>query len=137
MALSAKGRNYISVAVSVLIAAMACGLFAKWNQNPLTRLHPAQGTDQMAKRKAKAKSSSVIDTSMLTDFFSSPTGRQLLADIVMAAAGAAAAALLASNRGTKAMGKAAMAEAQSAVLGVIMNAAQGTGGRKAIARRPR
>lgn len=91
----------------------------------------------MAKRKAKAKSSSVIDTSMLTDFFSSPTGRQLLADIVMAAASAAAAALLASNRGTKAMGKAAMAEAQSAVLGVIMNAAQGTGGRKAIARRPR
>ena len=89
----------------------------------------------MAKRKVKAPAksavSSLIDTSMLKDFFSSPMGRQLLADIVMAAAGVAAAALLASNRGGKAMGKAAMASAQTAVMGVIAHAAQSSlGGSK-------
>ena len=44
-----------------------------------------------------------------------------MADIVMAAAGVAAAALLASNRGGKAMGKAALLTAQNAVLNVVAN----------------
>lgn len=92
----------------------------------------------MAKRKTKAKPaspiSSIVDTKILKDFFASPTGRQLLADIVMAAAGAAAAALLASIRGSKAMGKAAMASAQTAVMGVIAHAAQSSLGARKIRR---
>ena len=74
------------------------------------------------KRKSKSKQSSLIDTSALKSFVDSPTGRQLMADIVLAAAGVAAAALLASNRGGKAMGKAAMLTAQNAVLNVVANA---------------
>ena len=92
----------------------------------------------MAKRKVKASAKSqgfsLPDTSILKDFFSSPMGRQLLADIVMAAAGAAAAALLASNRGGKAMGKAAIASAQTAVMGVIAHAAQNTLGKRRVTR---
>ena len=45
-----------------------------------------------------------------------------MADVVLAAAGVAAAALLASNRGGKAMGKAAMLTAQDAVMGIVANA---------------
>ena len=83
----------------------------------------------MAKKRKTAnktakKSSGLLDTSILTSFFESPAGRQLLADIVLAAAGAAAAALMASNRGKMAMGKAAMASAQSAVMEVVATAAQ-------------
>ena len=86
-------------------------------------------TKSKAKASTKSQSSSLLDTSMLKDFFSSPMGRQLVADIVMAAAGVAAAALLASNRGGKAMGKAAMASAQTAVMGVIAHAAESTLGK--------
>jgi hypothetical protein len=74
------------------------------------------------KRKTKSKQVSLIDSSALKSFVDSPTGRQLMADIVMAAAGVAAAALLASNRGGKAMGKAAMLTAQNAVMNVVANA---------------
>ena len=63
----------------------------------------------------------MIDSSTLKSFVDSPAGRQLMADIVMAAAGVAAAALLASNRGGKAMGKAALLTAQNAVLNVVAN----------------
>jgi uncharacterized membrane protein YebE (DUF533 family) len=77
------------------------------------------------KRKATTQSASMLDTTLLKSFFDSPMGRQLLADIVLAAAGAAAAALLASNKGRKAMGKAAMDSAQTAVMGVLATAAQG------------
>lgn len=77
------------------------------------------------KRKTKSKQVSLIDSSSLKSFVDSPTGRQLMADIVMAAAGVAAAALLASNRGGKAMGKAAMLTAQNAVMSVVANAMQG------------
>jgi hypothetical protein len=77
-------------------------------------------------RKPRSKAQSILDTSLIADFFQSPAGRQLLADIVMAAAGAAAAALLASNKGGKAMGKAAMTSAQSAVMGVLSNAILGS-----------
>jgi hypothetical protein len=73
------------------------------------------------KRKNKSKQVSLIDSSALKSFVDSPAGRQLMADIVMAAAGVAAAALLASNRGGKAMGKAAMLTAQNAVLNVVAN----------------
>jgi hypothetical protein len=48
-----------------------------------------------------------------------------MADMVMAAAGVAAAALLASNRGGKAMGKAAMGKAQEAVMGIVSSALTG------------
>jgi hypothetical protein len=82
------------------------------------------------KRKTKAKTNSMsvslLDPSSLKSFFNSPAGRQLMADIVMAAAGVAAAALLASNRGGKAMGKAAMGKAQEAVMGVISSAISGS-----------
>ena len=71
------------------------------------------------KRKSPATSVSLLDPASVKSFFNSPTGRQLMADIVMAAAGVAAAALLASNRGGKAMGKAAMGKAQEAVMGLI------------------
>jgi hypothetical protein len=76
------------------------------------------------KRKTTSKSRqvSLIDSSALKSFIDSPTGRQLMADVVMAAAGIAAAALLASNRGSKAMGKAAMLTAQNAVMGIVANA---------------
>jgi hypothetical protein len=77
------------------------------------------------KRKTKSKQVSLIDSSALKSFVDSPRGRQLMADIVMAAAGVAAAALLASNRGGKAMGKAAMLTAQNAVMSVVANAMQG------------
>ena len=77
------------------------------------------------KRKTKSKQVSLIDSSSLKSFVDSPRGRQLMADIVMAAAGVAAAALLASNRGGKAMGKAAMLTAQNAVMSVVANAMQG------------
>ncbi len=76
------------------------------------------------KRKVTSPSATLLDTTLLKSFFDSPMGRQLLADIVLAAAGAAAAALLASNKGRKAMGKAAMDSAQTAVMGVITTAAQ-------------
>lgn len=75
-----------------------------------------------SKSKSVSKSVSLIDTSALKSFVDSPTGRQLMADIVLAAAGVAAAALLASNRGGKAMGKAAMLTAQNAVMSVAANA---------------
>lgn len=78
------------------------------------------------KRKSPPQSQSLLDPSLITDFFHSPAGRQLLADIVMAAAGAAAAALLASNKGSKAMGKAAISSAQGAVMGVLSNAILGS-----------
>jgi hypothetical protein len=71
---------------------------------------------------SKSRQTSLIDSSALKSFIDSPTGRQLMADIVMAAAGVAAAALLASNRGGKAMGKAAMLTAQNAVMSVVANA---------------
>ena len=74
------------------------------------------------KRKIKSKQVSLIDSSTLKSFVDSPAGRQLMADIVMAAAGVAAAALLASNRGGKAMGKAAMLTAQNAILNVVASA---------------
>jgi len=73
------------------------------------------------KRKTKSKQVSLIDSSTLKSFVDSPAGRQLMADIVMAAAGVAAAALLASNRGGEAMGKAALLTAQNAVLNVVAN----------------
>ncbi|MET0445164.1 MAG: hypothetical protein ABWY35_07360 [Pseudorhodoplanes sp.] len=81
----------------------------------------------MAKKRktTKAMPVSLLDPSSLKTFFNSPAGRQLMADIVMAAAGVAAAALLASNRGGKAMGKAAMGKAQEAVMGVISSAISG------------
>jgi hypothetical protein len=66
------------------------------------------------KRKSVSSSVSLLDPSSKS-FFNTPAGRQLMADIVMAAAGIAAAALLVSNRGGKAMGKAATAQAQAAV----------------------
>jgi hypothetical protein len=75
-----------------------------------------------SKSKSKSSKASLIDTSGIKSFVDSPTGRQLMADIVLAAAGVAAAALLASNRGGKAMGKAAMATAQDAVMNVVSNA---------------
>lgn len=75
--------------------------------------------------KTKSRQTSLLDTSALKSFVDSPAGRQLMADIVMAAAGVAAAALLASNRGGKAMGKAAMLTAQNAVMNVVANAMQG------------
>jgi hypothetical protein len=88
------------------------------------------------KRKAKAStSSSLFDPSVLKDFFNSPSGRQLLADVVMAAAAAAAAALLASNKGKKAMGKAAMQSVQTAVLGVVANAMAGRASSRDISAR--
>ena len=74
-----------------------------------------------SKSKSKSRQAGLIDTSGLKSFVDSPTGRQLMADIVLAAAGVAAAALLASNRGGKAMGKAAMLTAQDAVLNVVAN----------------
>ena len=74
------------------------------------------------KRKTKALTISLLDPSSLKSFFNTPAGRQVMAEIVMAAAGVAAAALLASNRGGKAMGKAAMVKAQEAVMGVISSA---------------
>ena len=74
------------------------------------------------KRKTKSRPASLIDTSGLKSFIDSPTGRQLMADIVLAAAGVAAAALLASNRCGKAMGKAAMLTAQNAVMNVVATA---------------
>jgi len=77
------------------------------------------------KRKTKSSALSLVDPSSLKTFFNSPAGRQLMADIVLAAAGIAAAALLASNRGGKAMGKAAMSSAQEAVMGVISTAITG------------
>lgn len=77
------------------------------------------------KSRSKSKQVNLLDTSALKSFVDSPTGRQLMADIVMAAAGVAAAALLASNRGGKAMGKAAMLTAQNAVMSVVANAMQG------------
>ena len=73
-------------------------------------------------RKTASRQTSLIDTSAIKSFVESPAGRQLMADGVMAAAGVAAAALLASNRGGKAMGKAAMLTAQNAVMGVVANA---------------
>ena len=81
----------------------------------------------MAKRRkrkttSKSRPASLMDTSGIKSFIDSPTGRQLMADIVLAAAGVAAAALLASNRGGKAMGKAAMLTAQNAVMSVVANA---------------
>ena len=82
----------------------------------------------MAKKRrtqSKATSVSLLDPSSLKSFFKSPAGRQLMADLVMAAAGIAAAALLASNRGGKAMGKEAMAQAQEAVVGLISSAVTG------------
>jgi hypothetical protein len=91
-----------------------------------------QGTfmakNRTSKRKSKTRqsssSSSLLDASALKSFVESPTGRQLMADVIMATAGVAAAALLASNRGGKAMGKAAMQTAQNAVLGIIANATE-------------
>ena len=77
------------------------------------------------KRKTQSSSVSLLDPSSLKAFFNTPAGRQLMADIVMAAAGVAVAALLASNRGGKAMGKAAMSKAQEAVMGVISTALSG------------
>ena len=77
------------------------------------------------KTKSRSKQVSLLDTPSLKSFVDSPIGRQLMADIVMAAAGVAAAALLASNRGGKAMGKAAMVTAQNAVMNVVANAMQG------------
>lgn len=80
---------------------------------------------QKRKTKSSSASLSLLDPSSLKSFFNTPAGRQLMADIVMAAAGVAAAALLASNRGGKAMGKAAMGKAQEAVMGVISSAISG------------
>jgi hypothetical protein len=77
------------------------------------------------KTKSRSRQTSLLDTSAIKSFVESPTGRQLMADIVMAAAGIAAAALLASNRGGKAMGKAAMMTAQNAVLNVVASAIEG------------
>jgi hypothetical protein len=79
------------------------------------------------KRKARSKSQalSLLDPSSLKSFFNSPAGRQLMADMVMAAAAVAAAALLASNRGGKAMGKAAINQAQEAVMGIVSSAITG------------
>ena len=79
------------------------------------------------KRKTQRKptqstSLSLFDPTALKSFFNTPAGRQMMADIVMAAAGVAAAALLASNRGGKAMGKAAIGKAQEAVMGLISSA---------------
>lgn len=83
-------------------------------------------TRQMAKkRKTISTSVSLLDPASLKSFFNTPAGRQLMADIVMAAAGVAAAALLASNRGGKAMGKAAVGKAQEAVMGLISSAMSG------------
>ena len=76
-------------------------------------------------RKTTSRHVGLIDTSAINSFVESPAGRQLMADVVMAAAGVAAAALLASNRGGKAMGKAAMLAAQNAVMGVVANALKG------------
>jgi len=73
-------------------------------------------------RTSKSKPMSFIDSSALKSFVDSPTGRQLMADIVLAAAGVAAAALLASNKGGKAMGKAAMLTAQNAAMAIVANA---------------
>ena len=73
-------------------------------------------------RKTASRQVGLIDTSALKSFIDSPAGRQLMADVVLAAAGVAAAALLASNRGGKAMGKAAMLTAQDAVMGIVANA---------------
>ena len=77
------------------------------------------------KPKTSSTSLSLLDPTSLKSFFNTPAGRQLMADIVMAAAGVAAAALLASNRGGKAMGKAAMGKAQEAVMGLISSAMGG------------
>ena len=74
------------------------------------------------KTTSKSRQTGLIDSSALKSFIESPAGRQLMADVVMAAAGVAAAALLASNRGGKAMGKAAMLTAQDAVMGIVANA---------------
>ena len=78
-----------------------------------------------SKRKPQSTSVSLLDPASLMSFFNTPAGRQLMADIVMAAAGVAAVALLASNRGGKAMGKAAMGKAQEAVMGLISSALSG------------
>ena len=77
------------------------------------------------KPKTQSTSLSLLDPASLKSFFNTPAGRQLMADIVMAVAGVAAAALLASNRGGKAMGKAAMGKAQEAVMGFISSAMSG------------
>jgi len=45
------------------------------------------------KRKTQSSSVSLLDPSSLKAFFNTPAGRQLMADIVMAAAGVAVAAL--------------------------------------------
>lgn len=82
------------------------------------------------KRKTTSKSQvarkpqavSLFDPSSFKSFFNSAAGRQLMADMVMAAAGVAAAALLASNRGGKAMGKAAMEKAEEVVVGIVSGA---------------
>lgn len=85
----------------------------------------AKKSKRKSKSKAQSSSVSLLDPSSLTSFFNTPAGRQLMADIVMAAAGVAAAALLASNRGGKAMGKAAIAQAQQAVMGVVSSVITG------------
>ena len=81
---------------------------------------------QSKKRETQSTSVSLLDPSSLTSFFNTPAGRQLMADIVIAAAGVAAAALLASNSGGKAMGKAAMGQAQQAIMGFISSAMKGS-----------
>ena len=78
-----------------------------------------------SKRKPQSTSVSLLDPASLMSFFNTPVGRQLMADIVIAAAGVAAVALLASNRGGKAMGKAAMEKAQEAAMGLISSALSG------------
>ena len=77
------------------------------------------------KPKTQSTSLSLLDPTSLKLFFNTPAGRQLMADMFIAAAGVAAAALLASNRGGKAMGKAAMGKAQEAVMGLISNSVSG------------
>jgi hypothetical protein len=85
----------------------------------------AKKRNTQPKPKGQSISLSLLDPASLKSFFNTPAGRQLMADIVLAAAGVAAAALLASNRGGKAMGKAAMGKAQESVMGLISSAMGG------------
>jgi len=106
-----------------------CPEHERGTQVALSCCSGSKGDIAMAKRRktkstrtSKSKPMSFIDSSALKSFVDSPTGRQLMADIVLAAAGVAAAALLASNKGGKAMGKAAMLTAQNAAMSIVANA---------------
>ena len=85
----------------------------------MAKKRKTQSKRKSQSRKPQSTSVSLLDPASMMSFFNTPPGRQLMANIVMAAAGVAAAALLASNRGGKAMGKAAMGKAQEAVMGLI------------------